>query len=533
MGFKSKRLTVLMVLFFIPLLVESCKRHTNLSGVNPTSTDLDADGIPDAWESSGFEIQFPDGSKEMLTSSPKHKDIYVFVAWMQDSTHTHRPDPDAINTVINSFADSPVADLDGTTGIRLHVILAHQPVPEQSVLGSFDDPDTYNWSQFDAIKASVFPHLTRTDGPQLAQIMHFCLFAHNYSPDESSGLTKSIPGRDFIVSLGGFTNQVGTPAMQAGTFMHELGHALGLRHGGYDDYNYKPNYLSIMNYFFQMGGVQMGGNAFYSYSSFRLDADERALQDSPALTSDSSFAGYGTNFYCPITRAIGTILSITSSTDWTCDGVIKNNISADINNDGEIIALPGRNDWSTLQLALGGSSTGGVQPTVKVKRQIELTPATANGIKLFPVGGVSAKRNDGEVVIAWHPKPLGQVLSYIVSRKAVGDSQTTVIGRTGKPLFVDTKPAAGGASYLVSAVYAPYSYQNQTMLIVKPSSEVGFQHLDMITHKAELSRIQKSSPEVFSKFRAMGLTNEGTPQVLRPLPTVLLQTDPSQPVIVK
>ena len=27
--------------------------------------------------------------------------------------------------------------------------------------------------------------------------------------------------------------------------MHELGHTLGLRHGGHDDVNYKPNYHSV------------------------------------------------------------------------------------------------------------------------------------------------------------------------------------------------------------------------------------------------------------------------------------------------
>ena len=34
----------------------------------------------------------------------------------------------------------------------------------------------------------------------------------------------------------------------AGTFMHELGHAVGLRHGSGDHTHYKPNYLSVMNY---------------------------------------------------------------------------------------------------------------------------------------------------------------------------------------------------------------------------------------------------------------------------------------------
>ena len=30
--------------------------------------------------------------------------------------------------------------------------------------------------------------------------------------------------------------------------MHELGHTLNLRHGGFEDDNCKPNYISVMNY---------------------------------------------------------------------------------------------------------------------------------------------------------------------------------------------------------------------------------------------------------------------------------------------
>ena len=36
--------------------------------------------------------------------------------------------------------------------------------------------------------------------------------------------------------------------VQAGDLMHELGHSLGLHHGGTDDANCKPNYQSVMNY---------------------------------------------------------------------------------------------------------------------------------------------------------------------------------------------------------------------------------------------------------------------------------------------
>lgn len=65
-------------------------------------------------------------------------------------------------------------------------------------------------------------------------------------------------------------NQVGTTSVQTGTLAHELGHALSLTHGGayYNDalnpsaptydINCKPNFVSVMNYLFQVRGFADG-----------------------------------------------------------------------------------------------------------------------------------------------------------------------------------------------------------------------------------------------------------------------------------
>ena len=92
-----------------------------------------------------------------------------------------------------------------------------------------------------------------------------------------SGLSRGIPGMDFIVSLdnwkSGGANVIGhfngNYNHQAGTLMHEFGHNLGLGHGGVDGINCKPNYLSIMNYLRQMPVILPP--AFYKLDYSRME----------------------------------------------------------------------------------------------------------------------------------------------------------------------------------------------------------------------------------------------------------------------
>jgi uncharacterized repeat protein (TIGR01451 family) len=68
-----------------------------------------------------------------------------------------------------------------------------------------------------------------------------------------------IGGNDFIeYNLGG------------GIVMHEFGHNLNLRHGGFEGSNCKPNYVSVMNYDNQSGINQAGGATILDYSPPRF-----------------------------------------------------------------------------------------------------------------------------------------------------------------------------------------------------------------------------------------------------------------------
>jgi len=148
---------------------------------------------------------------------------------------------------------------------------------------------------------------------------HYALFAHYVGCDSSAHCPASDPeistctnrtlawgqsglaelsGSDFVVSLGGLINNsaVVPRFVLASSFMHELGHNFGLRHDGHldrackansdcsggdtcfdlgdgqgavchetvggvlgrEEPNYKPNYLSIMNYAYEKNGIEIG-----------------------------------------------------------------------------------------------------------------------------------------------------------------------------------------------------------------------------------------------------------------------------------
>ena len=90
-----------------------------------------------------------------------------------------------------------------------------------------------------------------------------------------------IHGDDFVVTQGLEPSRLALAAL----FMHELGHNLGLLHGGNEATNDKPNYLSVMNYRYGLSGVDTDcdaqGDGLLAFShgrSFALDEsrlDER------------------------------------------------------------------------------------------------------------------------------------------------------------------------------------------------------------------------------------------------------------------
>jgi len=219
------------------------------------------------------------------------------------------------------------------------------------------------------------------------------------------------PSQPLIGSQIYCSDQVGSVNVQTGTLMHELGHPLSLTHGGtyYPNgsanqgqqinspigvpvygTNCKPNYLSAMNYAFQIRGFRDGG---VDYSGQTLpDLSENALSEQLGIGFDIFTglpAAHFTRFYAPPnaidTKVQNTVggryapshcdgtpitdgakmvridgINFSGTTDWNNNNTISAGIlsSQDVNFNGIVGDVPtfrGFDDWANINLAQVGA----------------------------------------------------------------------------------------------------------------------------------------------------------------------------------
>jgi hypothetical protein len=336
--------------------------------------DADGDGLADEWEEEGVDVD-GNGTIDLdlpgLGADPLHKDIFVELDFMPP----HRFSLAAGNEIAKAFADAPVTNPDGTSGIALHLDngsdsvmnprtgalwggrSAQSSITHQDVLGSVTG-NQYDWGPFDTLKGAHFPSARRT-------VFHYAISAHGHD-GRVSGVARGIPSSDLLVTLGaGCLFLTGADCTldstsQAGTLMHELGHNLGLHHGGDDDLLNKPNYLSVMNYSFQLTGLMRSDLTYVlDYSRFGLPIDERALDEGVGFGATSGPAAFNTTGFCP--SGARTVWSVAAGpTNFNCDATTGGMISADINGDGLQTALPPFIDWPALVFDGGGIGGSGV-----------------------------------------------------------------------------------------------------------------------------------------------------------------------------
>ena len=409
--------------------------------------DSDEDGLYDDWERFGIDANtdgdFSDPGERDLPNGidqngnnntddpgeradPRHKDVFVEMDWMEcataggdcaaGDTHAHRPQAASITNVVSAFRNAPVTNPDGNNGINLHID-ASNAIPHQNVLnfnggalGCSSNAAGTGFGDFDTVKQNNFDN---QDARRYA--FHYALAIHvetqaALTPGGGGSGCGETGGNDFYISFGEWGAGRPTVQEEAGTIMHELGHNLGLDHSGNEgngrDVNFKPNYLSIMNYSFQLRGIPSSNRLDYS----RSDLPDLNENDDPLINNDGLNESLGiqdggdtTLYFCPGSTNM-TTGNGTGTINWDCDtqNPDPNPVSVDINASGGLSTLTGFDDWPQVVRSLPFQTSGdfqdGVHPDTP-SDELDLQEAIDNGLlssppNLAPIADQSARYSD-------------------------------------------------------------------------------------------------------------------------------------------
>ncbi len=380
--------------------------------------DSDNDGLCDKWEIAGGIDLNGDGvidevnDLELPGADPHRPDIYLQYDYTDlpgRGGHTHRPSTEAIQSVVDAFA---------AHGIALHIHPGHHRLEHHSVItfDTFENPTCHGPDAvgFYSLKAKNFD-------PKRRLAYHYAVFGHDLQCDSLRGCGScpsqngfpavflatgqaELPGNDLIVATGPFFELgfVPTPIQEAGLFMHELGHNLGLQHGGNESYpEFKPNYLSVLNPSFTYIGIPFGASpgslapvgTRIDYSNAALPTlDENGLDETVGISANSNDITY---YNCPDSTPVpgpgkGPI-------DWNCNGnSSESGLVADVNADGFFTRLKGYNDWTNLFMAF--QFTAGfadAPPPEHLSRREPNVDDAFRSHRLFPPRGVKIQIRPG------------------------------------------------------------------------------------------------------------------------------------------
>ena len=389
--------------------------------------DVDQDALCDEWEAFGLDVD-RDGDDDWTARSAAGvaagKDVYVEVDAVDNrqvagsNFEEVAPYESAMRQVVDAFRNAPTGP--GQPGpIRLHL----PPAPAGIQRDDFIPDPTGDLSTVrlrpgfftsgtpvDDIRFGTSPSrfcdgyagtaADRNDPIECVSsrfatlaTSRYALFAHSQTDaPKGSGLGR-YGGDAFVISLGNFETDSATAFeqiqvaggiadglcsglncwrnVQAGTFMHELGHTLGLRHGGTDDdVEYKPNHLSVMNYSYQnpgWAGAIPGvsppagrpldyGRSFSVLSETVLDEPVGISKDGLAPGDISDMARWPIVWWRQVGGRCEAAHSFPASgpIDWNNDGdTVDTSLEADLNGDTFHCASPSevhvaRPEWNAL-----------------------------------------------------------------------------------------------------------------------------------------------------------------------------------------
>ncbi|WP_282837589.1 LPXTG cell wall anchor domain-containing protein [Microbacterium flavum] len=235
--------------------------------------DADNDGIPDEWERAG--VWGKNGFLDLpaLGADPTRADLFVY----SDYQEGFEPSDRTLDYIREGFDESP---LNGDQGVEIHFVRG-QPIPA-SIIDDFllsgrvlnqpglDENAQKNFQRIATYSGFLASPYATGDG--VPQLFKWWLNYDRTVPDYEDAVLMGeaiINGNLLWTSAESRYRQISNPGVnetaqdwvRANNFTHELGHNLGLGHGGssLQHPTDKKKYKSVMSYAYNTFGVRTGG----------------------------------------------------------------------------------------------------------------------------------------------------------------------------------------------------------------------------------------------------------------------------------
>lgn len=283
------------------------------------NADDDGDALCDDWETYGID-EDGDGITDLalnsvpFNASPNRPDIFVEVDYMNGSNGLGQPISDGFQQVIEAFENALGREIalhvtPGSLGFVDELLPFSAGISYGALVGTSDFDDIKRGGgilpcggHFGSVADRRHPRCAAILGAK-SLVYRYVVFAN--AIDDALTSDARVDGRSrrgdngFVIALGqrsiaeilnggGHRTSCSSllpcwAAYQAEVFMHELGHSLGLGHGGLDDVNWKPNHLSVMNYAYSRA-TAAGAKISLDYQRYDLPSlNEASLDDTQGI----------------------------------------------------------------------------------------------------------------------------------------------------------------------------------------------------------------------------------------------------------
>ncbi|MBI3072146.1 MAG: thrombospondin type 3 repeat-containing protein [Deltaproteobacteria bacterium] len=464
--------------------------------ITATSADIDGDGLPDDWEASA--------EGKALGAQVGRKDIFFHIDWSYCT--------DAAGN-FNPVASAPFS----RENVRFAIEMFRDRLGSESWCAHIDngetiwDCDDLSKSKDASGKTKLWFNEKRRGLAQARMIQSFKLANGNdddqktydvffpksrakrfhYGQSGCSGGGASTKG-DLVVMFGN----------SGEAMIHEFGHKFGLEHGGADQTNYKPNYLSLMNYSYSY--IDIGFTAAKAQTLNEFETCESLGLNTPLKLGTEMIGGFAIPkelvpfvnansntgvakpaFPAKLVRANGAI-------DWNGDGVIdtcgsgvrESNIDLDfgdfplvkdigparasstgfapslVNVSGKLWALF-VDKKGKLAVAQGPSSVTWMRNQLKSKMLLDASIFNSPTVVSIPSYYGAVASSPSAIVANGKPEVFVQTSSGTILRLTLSQSATPAVEKIA-PIY---QPSSGMPVCGVTAAYN--SAQKTTMVVTR------------------------------------------------------------------